>query len=122
MSLKNLTDLRYNAVGGIDALFNGFPYSLSLLEIAHAEQGTFGIVSDKSEETLTLENSLERDKERTWRDSQLAMSDIELYKVQDGDGIGLVSDWRDYRKALRAWPESINFPNEDYRPVFNNND
>ena len=39
--------------------------------------------------------------ERQWRDAELNNADIELNKVQDGRGTGLVSDWRDYRNALR---------------------
>src|SRR5690554_636524 len=50
--------------------------------------------------------------ERIWRDAELNRSDIELNKVQDSDpkAKGSVSDWRTYRKELRAWPESENFP------------
>lgn len=60
--------------------------------------------------------------ERAWRDSELAIADIELNKVQDGRGIGLVSDWRDYRNELRNWPEHAGFPNSSYRPTFKNTD
>lgn len=57
--------------------------------------------------------------ERLWRDSELARADIELYKVQDSDpkSKGSVSEWREYRKALRAYPESEWFPNKESRPV-----
>lgn len=57
--------------------------------------------------------------ERLWRDSELARADIELYKVQDSDpkAKGSVSEWREYRKALRAYPESEVFPNQESRPV-----
>ena len=57
--------------------------------------------------------------ERIWRDSELLRSDIELYKAQDADpkSVGSVTDWRFYRKALRAWPESKGFPKEAYRPI-----
>lgn len=56
--------------------------------------------------------------ERDWRDMELVRSDIELNKVQDSDpkSSGSVSDWRSYRKALRAWPEQSNFPNKEFRP------
>ena len=60
--------------------------------------------------------------ERTWRDAELAKADIELNKVQDGRGTGLVSDWRDYRNALRDWPEHESFPDSAFRPVFVNTD
>lgn len=42
----------------------------------------------------------------------------ELEKVQDSDSkaIGTVSQWRDYRKALRSWPEHLEFPKPEFRP------
>lgn len=56
--------------------------------------------------------------ERAWRNYELSRSDIELNKVQDSDSraVGSVSDWRDYRKALRGWPDNNNFPNNEFRP------
>lgn len=56
--------------------------------------------------------------ERLWRGLELARSDIELYKVQDFDikATGSVGDWRSYRKELRAWPEDVNFPKQQFRP------
>lgn len=57
--------------------------------------------------------------ERVWRNNELIRSDIELNKVQDSDpkAFGSVGIWRDYRKSLRAWPESIYFPEKTKRPV-----
>lgn len=54
---------------------------------------------------------------RNWRNRELARSDIELLKVQDGVGTGTVSAWRGYRIALRNWPENPNFPDSTKRPV-----
>lgn len=56
--------------------------------------------------------------ERYWRDSELIRSDIELNKVQDSDkkAVGSVSQWREYRKALRALPEHPLFPSREARP------
>lgn len=58
-------------------------------------------------------------KERAWRDRELSRADIELYKVQDSDpkAVGSVAQWREYRKALRAYPETQDFPSKDKRPV-----
>lgn len=55
--------------------------------------------------------------EREWRNSEIARSDIELLKVQDGMGVGTVAAWREYRCALREWPENPNFPDSTKRPV-----
>lgn len=62
---------------------------------------------------------IEQFAERAWRNKELVRSDIELNKVQDSDPKvkGTVSQWRDYRKALRAWPENTDFPNKDKRPL-----
>lgn len=64
----------------------------------------------------SLEDKAER--ERGWRNKELSRSDIELNKVQDSDpkAIGTVSQWRDYRKYLRAWPEKPEFPQTAFRP------
>ncbi len=55
--------------------------------------------------------------ERVWRNSELERADVELNKVQDGMGTGTVSSWREYRCALRDWPESPDFPDSTKRPV-----
>lgn len=56
-------------------------------------------------------------KEREWRDGELARADIQLNKAQDGVGYGTVSSWREYRCALRDWPNHEMFPSVEYRPV-----
>jgi hypothetical protein len=58
-------------------------------------------------------------RERSWRNNELARSDIELYKVQDADpsATGSVSQWRDYRKSLRDWPANPKFPSKESRPI-----
>lgn len=55
--------------------------------------------------------------EREWRNAEISRSDIELNKVQDGVGTGTVGAWREYRCALRDWPEHPDFPQADKRPV-----
>lgn len=57
--------------------------------------------------------------EKAWRNDELVRADNEINKVQDGDNkaIGSVSDWRIYRKNLRAWPDSLDFPDITKRPV-----
>lgn len=55
--------------------------------------------------------------ERGWRNSELDRADKELLKAEDGDGVGEPAAWRAYRKALRAWPDSKDFPKSAKRPV-----
>lgn len=55
--------------------------------------------------------------ERAWRNGELDRADIELNKVQDGMGTGTVSAWREYRCALRNWPEHESFHDSSKRPV-----
>ena len=53
---------------------------------------------------------------RIWRDAELTRADIELNKVQDGMGIGTVTQWRSYRVALRNWPTTDGWP-ESTKPA-----
>lgn len=57
--------------------------------------------------------------EKTWVKEELERAAEELNKVQDSDpkGVGSVSDWRAYRRALRAWSESLDYPNKNKRPL-----
>jgi hypothetical protein len=55
--------------------------------------------------------------ERNWRNNELQRADVEINKAQDGDGVGTVKAWRDYRKALRAYPTVTGFPDAQFRPV-----
>lgn len=75
--------------------------------------GKFCWVNSTTTETATPEQS-----ERDWRDSQLILADVEIYKIQDVDSNsqGSVSAWRNYRKSLRNWPEHTEFPDQHFRP------
>ncbi|WP_448120475.1 phage tail assembly chaperone [Pseudomonas veronii] len=57
--------------------------------------------------------------ERSWRNEELQIADIELLKAEDADptSVGTPLQWRQYRIALRDWPASEFFPNPDKRPV-----
>jgi hypothetical protein len=66
-------------------------------------QWVVALASPKTSEQLQTEA-------RAWRNAELYRADIELNKVQDGDGVGTVTAWRAYRSALRKWPESETFP------------
>ena len=66
--------------------------------------------------TQTELDDVKAGEERRWRNSELSRADIELFKVQDG-GSGSVADWRNYRSALRDYPEQDDFPYGE-RPTF----
>lgn len=53
-----------------------------------------------------------------WVESEIERIRDELEKVQDSDpnSVGSVSDWRSYRKSLRAWDQHKNFPDKNFRP------
>lgn len=57
--------------------------------------------------------------ENAWIKEELTFAGNELDKVQDSDpkAFGTVSQWREYRKLLRAWSEHKDFPNKESRPV-----
>jgi hypothetical protein len=57
--------------------------------------------------------------ERLWRNNELKRADICLYMAQDSDhnSVGSVSEWREYRKKLRAWPADSLFPDQLSRPI-----
>ncbi len=57
--------------------------------------------------------------ENAWVKEELSFASDELEKVQDSDtkATGTVAQWREYRKALRSWPEHKDFPNKESRPV-----
>lgn len=56
--------------------------------------------------------------ERSWRDVELDKADIALFKIQDGEtSTSNEAAWRQYRKDLRAWPQSKDFPKVEKRPV-----
>lgn len=67
---------------------------------------------------VTLSDSDKASVEKAWRDSELGQADMELNKVQDADpkAVGTVAQWREYRRALRNYPESEGF-SSGIRPV-----
>lgn len=54
--------------------------------------------------------------ERGWRDSELLKADIEVNKAVDSAHRS-ESAWRQYRVALRDWPQSPEFPDSSARPA-----
>lgn len=91
-------------------------------ELINGQSSDTTIVVKDNEVTLQKKEVSVEDKviiERLWRDAELSHVDIELNKVQDSDltAVGTVSQWREYRKVLRRWPEHKDFPNKEKRPV-----
>ena len=58
--------------------------------------------------------------EASWIITELEVAGEELDKVQDSDvnAVGTVAQWREYRKALRAWVNHKDFPNKNFRPKY----
>lgn len=54
--------------------------------------------------------------ERRWRDSELTIADIEVNKSMDTSSPNEVL-WRQYREALRQWPQTVGFPDPSFRPI-----
>lgn len=98
--------------------------TLYLQLLSGINSGTKNIEFDSSGYPQLVEKQVEEreyaaDQERYWRDGELLVADHEINKLQDSDtkAFGTVAAWRSYRKELRAWPEHINFPNKEFRPV-----
>ena len=64
-----------------------------------------------------LEAEIPKTEERKWRDTELGRADLEIYKAEDIAGEFNAQGWRTYRKALRDWPEHVDFPDSTKRPV-----
>jgi hypothetical protein len=77
--------------------------------------GTFSWV--EREDTQSQEDKVRS--ENYWMSCEVSRVRDELEKVQDSDtqAVGTVSQWREYRKALRVWPDHKEFPNTEFRPV-----
>lgn len=54
--------------------------------------------------------------ERVWRNAELEKVDIEVNKAADSAHPS-ESAWRQYRVALRYWPQSPEFPDSSARPA-----
>ncbi len=58
--------------------------------------------------------------ERFWRDRELSRVDVVINRIMDNDTTGITGSitlWREYRIALRKWPEHSKFPDVKKRPV-----
>jgi len=55
--------------------------------------------------------------ERVWRDEELSKADVIINKIEDFEIEGDSKPWRQYRVALRKWPDSPDFPSVKSRPT-----
>ncbi|MDP9653637.1 UNVERIFIED_ORG: hypothetical protein J2W87_001546 [Pseudomonas putida] len=80
--------------------------------------GAYGVDVATLPESPNLATSI-TSTERSWRDHELTVADVELLKAEDGDPAskGTPTEWRQYRVDLRNWPESPDFPDSGVRPV-----
>ncbi|HWH89659.1 MAG TPA: hypothetical protein VNV36_23150, partial [Pseudomonas sp.] len=71
----------------------------------------------------TLDAELDLDiktkEELRWIAQALLLAAQEIYKHEDQDPTATASEdgWRQYRVALRAWPQHASFPDMDKRPT-----
>lgn len=115
--MKDLVELKENAIGGINAVYKGSPYTLTKSEESAARSGAWGYVSPISSEEIIKMVNRAKYTERLWRDAELSKVDIEVNKATDEGGIMAGSSWRTYRILLRDWPEHAEFPNSEFRPT-----
>ncbi len=80
--------------------------------------GTIEVEEDDLRYLKFIEYGKKAPTERAWRNQELIRADYELNKVQDADlkAVGTVGAWREYRKALRQYPQHKDFPSPDSRP------
>jgi hypothetical protein len=101
--------------GSLSGLINGTHWS-GIYPKHRFWQDVQDMVTNGEAEIVPYEApDLRPSEERSWRDQELARSDIELYKIQDG-GVGTVGTWRTYRVALRDLPNHVDFPLSTARP------
>lgn len=75
-------------------------------------------VSDPAPPTDEEQLAMDIAREQAWVKGEMEFADEEIRALEDGDGIGIESDWRDYRVALRAWPNHPNYPDSVSRPFY----
>ena len=104
--------------------FGWIPFSAHPEDTAPASIAVFEYIEANDIDVSTLPPSpnleaLITDKERSWRNDELVVADVELLKAEDADpaSVGTPAQWRQYRVDLRNWPQSQAFPDSTLRPV-----
>jgi hypothetical protein len=94
------------------------PDEVFMLYSSTPPQGRYRGVDDKGDPIWVLAENKENlvAAERFWRNQQLSISDIHINKLQDGYCKGSIKEWRNFRNALREWPQHERFPDKNFRP------
>lgn len=110
---KGLYDEENKPTGSKELSFDEY------LKLVNAASAGYEISCDSSGNPVLVKIDNSTEAEISWRNNELVRADYELNKVQDADpkAVGTVGDWRVYRKALRQWPESSDFPDKNKRPI-----
>jgi hypothetical protein len=68
--------------------------------------------ADNIKMTVDVEKEQKARGEREWRDAQYENVVIGLDRISDNSpsAVGTISQWRDYREALRQYPQQADFP------------
>lgn len=88
------------------------PIALELKELFKAD----GVVQSKLKKCPTIKVHAAFDA-RVWRNSELLRADVIINKIEDFEIEGDSKSWRQYRVALRNWPDVKGFPAEKTKPV-----
>lgn len=86
--------------------------SIELGELLKAD----GIVHSELKKCPTIKLHAAHDA-RTWRNAELKRVDTIINKIEDFEIEGDSKSWRQYRVALRNWPDVKGFPSEKSKPV-----
>lgn len=124
--VKNLTLFKDGVVDCeiLHETFGWIPFSAVPGDTAPASLAVFEHIAANSVDVASLPESPNlatniTSTERSWRDHELTVADVELLKAEDGDPAskGTPTEWRQYRVDLRNWPQSPAFPDSAMRPV-----
>jgi hypothetical protein len=105
-------------------IFGWIPFTANPDDKEPATLAVFKYIEDNDIDVSTLPPSPNlaisiTEGERSWRNHELMIADVELLKAEDADPacVGTPTQWRQYRVDLRNWPQSQAFPDSTMRPV-----
>ncbi len=99
-----------------DELWLGMVAGQDQFNIISSDVDGYPILKDISE-TVLISNNLA--KETSWVYSELKKADLMIDIAQDDGSQSLENLWRTYRKSLRSWEGSADFPEASKRPKLN---